>query len=129
VGGPEGSRGSRVSVVLSGPLAPAHVPKLWERVEALTEGPALVECDVAAIRRPNAEVLEMLARFVLAARRAGCRVLLIHACGRLRGLLRFTGLSQVIPCSGSDLEPGREAEQREPALGVEEERDPVDPIA
>lgn len=125
---PSGSR--RVSVVLGGPLAPAHVPRLWERVQAVVDGPpALVECDVTAIRRPDVEVVEMLARLQLAARRAGCRILLRHACGELRGLLQLMGLSQVVPCSGSDLEPGRETEQGEPPGGVEEERDPVDPIA
>jgi ABC-type transporter Mla MlaB component len=134
-GGSWGSRGPRsplasIDVVIGGPLAPVHVPRLWERVRAILEGaPAVVECDVGAIDRPDAETVEVLARLQLAARRSGCRVRLHHACGELRDLLELMGLSEVVPCSSSDLEPGREAEHREPPRRVQEERDPVDPVA
>jgi ABC-type transporter Mla MlaB component len=130
VGDPSRSRAwRRVSIVLDGPLAPALVPSLWERVETLLDGsPALVECDVAAVERPDARMIEALARLQLAARRSGCWLLIRHACGDLRGLLELMGLSDVVPCSGSDLKPRREAEQREPPGGVEEERDPLDPF-
>ncbi len=135
LGGSWGSRSPRspfdsIDVVIGGPLAPVHVPRLWERVRAILEGaPALVECDVGAIDRPDAETVEVLARLQLAARRSGCRVRLHHACGELRDLLELMGLSEVVPCSGSDLESRREIEQREPPRGVEEEGDPPDPIA
>ena len=119
-----------MSVVLAEPLAPDDVPRLWERVEALLRGsPAVIECNVAAVECPDARMIETLARLQLAARRAGCRILLRHACDELRGLLELMGLSDAVPCSGSDLEPGRETEHREPPGGVEEERDPLDPIA
>lgn len=119
-----------IDVVIGGPLPPEHVPRLWERVRAILEGAtAVVVCDVAAIDRPDAETVEVMARLQLAARRSGCRVRLRHACGELRDLLELMGLSEVVPCSGSDLEPRREVEQREPPGGVEEERDPVDPLA
>jgi ABC-type transporter Mla MlaB component len=118
----------RVSIVLGGPLAPAQVPTLWERVKTLVEGrPALVECDVAAIRRADAEVVEALCRLQVAARRAGCRIVLRHPHGELRDLLELMGLSEVVPC-GSDLETRREPEQREPPPGIEEKRDAGDPI-
>jgi ABC-type transporter Mla MlaB component len=119
-----------IDVVIGGPLPPEHVPRLWERVRAILEGAtAVVVCDVAAIDRPDAETVEVLARLQLAARRSGCRVRLRHACGELRDLLELMGLSEVVPCSGSDLEPGRQVEEGEPPGGVEEERDPVDPVA
>jgi ABC-type transporter Mla MlaB component len=138
LGDPRGSRGSRgprsplasIDVVIGGPLPPVHVPRLWERVRAILEGaPAVVECDVGAIDRPDADTVEVLARLQLAARRSGCRMHIRHACGDLRDLLELMGLSEVVPCYGSDLEPRREVEQREPPRGVQEERDPIDPVA
>lgn len=126
-----GSRSPLVSidVVIGGPLPPEHVPRLWERVRAILEGAtAVVVCDVAALDRPDAETVEVLARLQLAARRSGCRMHIRHACGDLRDLLELTGLSEVVPCSGSDLEPGRQVEEGEPPVGVEEERDPIDPV-
>ena len=131
MGDPAGSGGfRRVSVVLGGPLAPHDVSRLWERIEALLRGsPAVIECNVAAVECPDARMIETLARLQLAARRAGCRILLRHACGELRGLLELMGLSDAVPCSDSDLEPGRETEHREPPGRIEEERDPGDPVA
>jgi ABC-type transporter Mla MlaB component len=118
-----------IDVVIGGPLPPEHVPRLWERVRAILEGAtAVVVCDVAALDRPDAATVEALARLQLAARRSGCRVRLRHACGALRDLLELMGLSEVVPCSGSDLEPGRQVEEGEPPGGVEEERDPIDPV-
>jgi ABC-type transporter Mla MlaB component len=129
-GVPHGPPPVSIDVVIGGPLAPTHVPRLWERVHAVLEGgPAVVECDVGAIDRPDAETVEVLARLQLYARRSGCRVRIRNACGELRDLLELVGLSEVVPCSSSDLEPGRKVEQREPPRRVQEERDPVDPIA
>ncbi|MGH2674510.1 MAG: STAS domain-containing protein [Actinomycetota bacterium] len=123
-----GSPHASIEIVIGGPLPPEHVPRLWERVGAIIEGAAaVVVCDVAALDRPDAETVEVLARLQLAARRSGCRVRLRHACGELRDLLELMGLSEVVPCS--DLETRREIEQREPPRGVEEERDPFDPVA
>jgi hypothetical protein len=89
---------------------------------------AVVTCDVTALGHPDAASVEALARLQLLARRSGCRVRLRHACIELRDLLELMGLSEILPC-WSDLEPGREVEEREPPSGVEEERDPIDPIA
>ena len=120
-----------MSVVLDGPLTPDDVPRLWERIEALLDDglPAVIECNVAAVEGPDARMIETLARLQLAARRAGCRILLRHARGELRGLIELMGLTEVVPCSGSGFEPGRETEQREPPGRIEEERDPGDPVA
>jgi STAS domain len=87
----------------------------------------MVTCDVTALSGPDAVTVEALARLQLLARRSGCRVRLRHARIELRDLLELMGLSEVLPCS-SDLEPGREVEEREPPGGVQEERDPLDPI-
>jgi ABC-type transporter Mla MlaB component len=103
---------------------------MWDRVRARLagRGSALVTFDVAALDRPDAATVEALARLQLAALRSGCRVRFRNACGELRDLLELMGLAEVLPCSDSDLEPGREIELGEPPRGVEEERDPVDPV-
>ena len=86
-------------------------------------------CDVGAVPNPDAGTIEALARMQLTARRLGGRVKLRRACGDLRDLLTLSGLTDVLPCDELPLEPLGQAEQREPASGVEEERDPADPIA
>jgi ABC-type transporter Mla MlaB component len=112
-------------------LTPADVPGLWDGVRSRLPpeagGQAVVTCDVTALGHPDAATVEALARLQLLARRSGCRVRLRHACIDLRDLLELMGLSEILPCS-SDLEPGREVEEREPPGGVQEERDPDDPI-
>lgn len=117
-----------IIVVIGGPFGPADVANLWDRVRARLTGRAVVTFDVAALDRPDAATVEALARLQLAARRSGYRVRFSNACGQLRDLLELMGLAEVVPCSGSDLELRREVEQGEPPGGVEEERDPVDPV-
>ena len=139
MGGPGGAWGvwskrpppAPIDVVIGGRFDPADVPRLWYSVRShlAGRGRALVNCDVAALDRPDAATAEALARLQLLARRSGCRVRLRRACGELRDLLELMGLSEVVPCSGSDLEPRWEVEQGEPPGGVEEERDPIDPVA
>ena len=120
-----------VFLVLSGPIAHHTLPRLCERVRALllrTEAP-LVICDVGALLEPDAGTIDALARLQLTVRRMGREMLLLDAAGELRDLLALTGLSDVVPCAELPLEPRRQAEQREPAGRVEEERDPGDPVA
>jgi ABC-type transporter Mla MlaB component len=119
-----------INAVIDGPFGLADVPRLWDRVRARLpgQGTTLVTFDVAALDRPDAGTVEALARLQLAARRSGCRVRFRNACGELRDLLELMGLAEVLPCSDSHLEPRREVEQGEPPRGVEEERDPVDPV-
>jgi hypothetical protein len=67
--------------------------------------------------------IDALARMHLAARRAGVGLDVRHASRELRELLVFTGLASVL---GG---PGREPEEREDALRVEEEGQLGDPPA
>jgi ABC-type transporter Mla MlaB component len=89
-----------------------------------------VVCDVARLTRPDAVVVDGLARLQLAARRSGSRVVLRGASQHLQSLLALTGLTDVVPVcpeqSGSGGEVVGEAEVREEP-GVEEVRDPDDP--
>jgi hypothetical protein len=129
--GPRGEP-SRVEMVIDVPTDPAGVPGLSERVCGILKDTdvEVVVCDVAGVVDPDAVTIDTLARLQLVAGRCGCRVRLRHACGPLRALLALTGLSDVLPlASDLPLEAGGQAEQREPAVGVEKEADPADPIA
>ena len=89
-----------------------------------------VVCDVARVTRPDAVVVDGLARLQLAARRSGSRVVLRGASEYLQSLLALTGLSDVVPLCGSAtpgsaVEVVREAEQLEQPR-VEEVRDADD---
>jgi STAS domain-containing protein len=91
--------------------------------------PMLLVCDVGGVDRPDLEAIDAVARLALAARRLGCAVRLEHASRDLRDLVAFVGLAEVLPCpTGSSVEPGGQAEQREESGGVEEEGDPADPV-
>ena len=79
--------------------------------------------DVAALA-PDAASLDVLARFRLAARRAGVDLRFRDASRELRELVAFAGLERVLR-----VEPGRQAEEREEPFGVEEERQLPDPPA
>ena len=78
-------------------------------------------CDVRALPA-DAGAVDALARLQLAARRVGIELRLCHASRDLCCLIRFTGLEEVLR-----VEPGRQAEEREERLGVEEERELGDP--
>ena len=67
--------------------------------------------------------MDSLARLALAERRAGRVFRLTEASAELRELLVLTGLDGVL----LGAEPGREAEEREERVGVEEERELDDP--
>ncbi len=88
-----------------------------------------VICDVSAVMSPDAGTVEALARMQLTARRLGGRMQVRGACGELKDLVTMSGLSDVLPCDELPLEALGQAEQREPTSGIEEERDPADPIA
>jgi hypothetical protein len=60
--------------------------------------------------------IDLLARLQLVARRHGHELRLVHASPELGELLTFTGLDAVL-C----VEPRRQPEEREDAVGVEEE--------
>ncbi|MFD7901094.1 STAS domain-containing protein [Kitasatospora sp. NPDC059722] len=87
-------------------------------------------CDLGALTAPDLAVVDALARLRLAAARHGVGVLLLNASGPLRELLAFSGLADVLPVAPPPLlglQPGREAEQREEHVGVEEVGEPGDP--
>ena len=123
-------RDATLEVVVTPPLTPAAVADLCGRVRALIEahGARLIVCDVGTVTHPDAGTIEALARAQLTARRLGAQVRLRAPCDRLRDLLAFVGMADVLPSSGSLwLDPRRQAEEREQACGVEEEADPSDP--
>jgi ABC-type transporter Mla MlaB component len=120
---------STIILVISGPIARGDAPWLCEQVRVLLERSDAdqVVCDVGALVDPDAATVDALARLQLTARRVGRQLRLRHACEGLRDLLALTGLEDVIPCGGSAFESAGQAEQREQARRVEEERDPGDP--
>jgi ABC-type transporter Mla MlaB component len=117
-------------LALYGQITRAGIHGLCESVRSmLGDGRVeLVLCDVSAVRSPDAVTLDALARLQLTARRSGGRVRLLNTRVELRELVALTGLSEALPCGGSDLEARRQAEEREPPIRVEEEGDPPDPI-
>jgi hypothetical protein len=117
---------------LASPIARSNVPLLSGTARTLlgSGGGGRLICDVSAIRDPDGETVEALARLQLAALRLGGRVRLTNASAELRDLLDFAGLTTVLglnPRSG--IQARRQAEEREVGLGVEEERDATDPPA
>jgi ABC-type transporter Mla MlaB component len=84
--------------------------------------PRPLVCDLSALGGADAETIDLLARLQLAARRHGRTLRLFHASPALQELIAFAGLDAVL-C----VEPGREAEEGEDPVGVEEERQLDDP--
>lgn len=117
-----------IEVVIDRPLSQGAIARLCDRIRALLEGCDADEliCDVSALVDPDAVMVDAIARLHLTARRLGRKVRFHNACGELRDLLALVGLSDVVNCEESGLEPGGQAEQREQGLGVEEEAEPPD---
>ncbi|MEU6087634.1 STAS domain-containing protein [Streptomyces sp. NPDC047085] len=107
-------------LVLRGPVTRDEVAGLCDDVRALLEvsGGGVVVCDVGALGPPGLGTVDLLARLELAARRAGGRIRLRGPDPSLLALLDLVGL-------GFQVEG--QLEQREPALGVEEEMEAGDP--
>jgi hypothetical protein len=82
-----------------------------------------IVCDASALHA-DAASLDTLARMRLAAKRVGLELRIERLPDDLRSLLDFAGLAEAL-----GLEPRREPEQREDALGVQEERHLGDPPA
>jgi hypothetical protein len=141
-------RGSRPPVgplpeMLVMPSAPsrADVESMRDDVHELAGCEGNPRCDVGGIAEPDADTIDALARLQLLALRVGVRFRFSSACEELRDLLALSGLADVLPCDApcdpphqradgrSGLEPLGQAEQREHALRVEEERNPRDPPA
>jgi anti-anti-sigma regulatory factor len=79
--------------------------------------------DVSALGAVDLGTLGALARRQLQARREGREIRLLGAGAELLELLELTGLTEVL----LGVEPGREAEQGEQGVGVEEGVEPGDP--
>jgi hypothetical protein len=88
-----------------------------------TPSRATIVCDVGAAE-PSLRTVDALARLQLAARRIGRDVRLGSPSPELVELVALAGLGELLR-----VETGREAEEREDALGVEEERQLGDPAA
>lgn len=121
-----------IVLLVSGEIDGDTVPRLCERFRLLlTDSDAdQVICDVGALDDPGAATIDAVARLQLSAKRLGRRFRLRGASEELRALLALAGLGEVVSfCYGSPLEPKRQAEQREKALGIEEGVEPDDPTA
>ncbi|MFE4973181.1 STAS domain-containing protein [Kitasatospora sp. NPDC056651] len=114
-----------------------------------TPGSPVLTCDLGALTAPDLAVVDALARLRLAAARHGVTVVLLNTGGPLRELLAFSGLAALLPDAADPLEPGpgpgpgpdpdsglaallglqpgREAEEREEHVGVQEVGEPGDP--
>ena len=84
--------------------------------------PSSIVLEIRALEA-DAETVDALARLQLAARRLGCRLRLRGASSELRELLDFMGLADAV----LRLEAGRQTEEREQRVGVEEEGELDDP--
>ena len=87
--------------------------------------------DVRTLAEPDLRTLEVLARLQLTARRLGATIRLSHACLRMRELLAWSGLDELLPLVvesevASGVDRDRLAEERKELL-VDEEVDPRDP--
>jgi hypothetical protein len=105
------------------------VPGLCDNVCSLlgSSDAELVLCDVRAVVDPDVAAADALARLQLATRRLGRRMLVRNASADFTDLLVLMGLGEVLPLGGLRLEVGRQPEEREERLGVEEERELADP--
>ncbi|MFF2142106.1 STAS domain-containing protein [Kitasatospora sp. NPDC058190] len=106
-----------------------------------TPDEAVLTCDLGALTAPDLAVVDALARLRLAAARHGVGLVLLNAGGPLRELLAFSGLSALLPGAADPLDlaelvepawllgvqPGREAEEREEHVGVQEVGEAGDP--
>ena len=92
------ARTSTLAFAIAGPITPADLPGICNRVCGLLERnrPDVAFCDVSGIE-PDAVTVDALARLQLAARRHGCQVRLRRASSELRELVDFMGLRDVLP--------------------------------
>jgi len=102
----------------------ADVTAACERLRALAGGEDVeVSCDVSELAAEVAAV-DALARLALVARRLGCPLKVRRASPELRDLVELCGLTAALGVVGRD---GRQPEQREQPVDVEERVDADDP--
>ena len=115
-------------LIFGGPIARDEIQAVCERAHALLERREAdpVVCEVHALG-PDAVTIDLLARVQLTARRQRRRIELEGVGEELRELLVFAGLGELLPLvAASSVEPRGQPEEREQALGIEEEADPGD---
>jgi anti-anti-sigma regulatory factor len=83
--------------------------------------PGLIVLDASSLP-PTATTIDLIARRHLDARRRGGRIRLRGASVDLERLIHLAGLAEILR-----VEPCRQSEQREEPVGVEEERQLLDP--
>jgi hypothetical protein len=113
-----------ITVRLDGPLARADLPGLCEHLQRALEASevAVVLCELGPTLDPDLVTIDALARLQLTATRFGRRIRFRPASAELRTVVDLTGLRELLR-----VEAGREPEEREQRLGVEEERALGDP--
>ena len=84
----------------------------------------MVILDAAGLDRADLETVDALARLGLVVRRCGSVLRIENAPDDLAELLRLAGLVRAL-----GVQPRRQPEHREEAPGVQEEGEPVDPVA
>jgi ABC-type transporter Mla MlaB component len=112
------------TLTLRAPLTCDEVPVLCrEATLILASTPTrVIRCDVSAVSDPDTAALEAIARLALTSRRFGASIELHGACPRLHDIVELAGLADVISVRArSGIEMGRQAEEREERVGVEEE--------
>src|SRR4051794_14448072 len=121
---------SSIVLVFGGPVTRDDLPGLCDNVCALLQASdaELILCDVGAVVDPDVAAVEALARLRIATRRLGRRMRVRNASPDFEALLAFMGLGDALPLRAElRLEVGRQPEEREERLGVEEERELADP--
>ena len=102
----------------------ADVTAACERLRALASGgdADAVACDVSELAAEVAAI-DALARLALIARRLGCPLKVRRASPELRDLVELCGLTDALGVVGGN---GRQPEQREEPLDIQERVDPDD---
>ncbi len=100
--------------------------RLHETLRRGGRGPVII--DVGGLTQLDAAAIDALARLQLVARRLGRQVLLRDAGEDLVDLLQLVGLVDLFPSIERSREPVGQVEEREQMGGVQEERDPGDPV-
>ena len=93
---PEGGPTYMTVLELGGEIGRARENELCERVFAALREAEPITCDVSAIRKPDAETVDVLARLQLIVKEAGSEMQIYGACDRLRDLIAFMGLEDVL---------------------------------
>lgn len=116
-------------VVIDGPIHAGDAPAIaaWTGALLAVGGARRVTCDVTRLTAPDVDTVDALAQLSLEVRERRRTVRFTHAPEPLRELVDLMGLQEVLPLGvPSVVEPGRQAEQREQPLGVEEGVQPDD---